>query len=241
MPSRLACLASFLTRLPLRCTSIVDAARGFPLVPIVGLIEGSIAALVWLALQQTPAPLRAAVLLAVHVAVTGGLHLDGFADYSDAIASGGRGPEALRVMKDPRRGSMAVVYTTVLLLAKYSGLLYAGPWLIIASYVASSEAMYVTAFLSPAVGEGLGSLFREYGVSRRGLAVSLLLAAAGLAASTAYAPLQALSSAAIAAAVAALVAWDARGRLGGFNGDVLGFAYELAHTASLVVGAAIAC
>ncbi|KSW12063.1 hypothetical protein CF15_04600 [Pyrodictium occultum] len=238
---RLACLASFLTRLPLGCHDIEEAARGYPLVPLVGLVEG---VLVYAAMLASRLPGVAAALgLAAHVLVTGALHLDGFADYSDAAGAGARGDRALEVMKDPRRGGFALAYTATLLLAKYAGFMAAWRrWpVVLASYLAAAEAMYMVSLLLPAPGyEGLGSLFRRLGTGGGAATVNMAVYALAALALLLQDPLGASAALAGGVAAALVAARDARGRLGYASGDVLGFAYELAHTSALLAAALLA-
>ena len=57
------------------------------------------------------------------VALTGGLHLDGLADWADAWA-GGRGDRAksLALLEDPHAGAMAIVAVVLVLLVKFAAL-----------------------------------------------------------------------------------------------------------------------
>jgi len=241
MPRRLSCLFAFLTRVPLPCHSIEDAARGYPLVPLVGVFEGLVVAL---AMSLTGSPVLGAGLgLVAHLLVTGGLHLDGFADYSDAIGAGATGQRAVEIMKDPRRGGFAVSYTTVIVVARLAGLAALhGDWAtVMASYVVAAESMYLVSALLPRPGHrGLGQLFYTLGVTRGGKVLNVILS------SSLLLVLAYLSPARVAAAIAAgivaalLAARDARARLGYASGDVLGFVYEVAGTASLLGGALVA-
>ena len=56
-----------------------------------------------------PALLRAALLCLIPVLITGGIHLDGFADTSDALASHADTEKKLEILKDPRIGSFGVI------------------------------------------------------------------------------------------------------------------------------------
>jgi adenosylcobinamide-GDP ribazoletransferase len=110
----------FLTVLPVRVDGALDAkatGRSLLYYPLVGLLIGTLlAALAWM-LGDAPLLVSAAVLLAVWVAVTGALHLDGLADSADAWAAGlGDRDKTLAVMKDPRSGPMAVVVLILVLL-----------------------------------------------------------------------------------------------------------------------------
>jgi adenosylcobinamide-GDP ribazoletransferase len=234
----LGCLIAFLTRIPIGCHDVKEAARGYPLVPLVGLLEGAIVAA---AMLVAPEPgVAAALALLLHLLVTGGLHLDGFADYSDVLGAGARSEAAARIMKDPRRGGFALAYTIVLLIVKYAGLeaAWQRPVVVVASYIAAAEAMYTVSTLLPAPRyRGLGWLFRSLGVNRGGVAANL---AAYTSAAIVVVLLEshgALVALATGAATSLLVARDARLRLGYASGDVLGFAYETAHTAALLAAA----
>jgi adenosylcobinamide-GDP ribazoletransferase len=58
------------------------------------------------------------MLVVLLVVLTGGLHLDGFADVCDGFYAGRTKADALRIMKDPHLGSMAVIGIVSLLLLK---------------------------------------------------------------------------------------------------------------------------
>ena len=75
--------------------------------PLVGLAEGFLMT-AWghvANLLGVPATIVAAVLVALPVAVTGGIHLDGLCDTSDALASWAPREQKLEIMHDPRAGA----------------------------------------------------------------------------------------------------------------------------------------
>lgn len=53
----------------------------------------------------------AAVMAVIPVLITGGLHLDGFADTVDAVSSHKDMETKLKILKDPNSGAFAVIYT----------------------------------------------------------------------------------------------------------------------------------
>jgi adenosylcobinamide-GDP ribazoletransferase len=57
-------------------------------------------------------------LVVLLIMLTGGLHLDGFADVCDGFYAGQTKADALRIMKDPHLGSMAVVGIVGVLMMK---------------------------------------------------------------------------------------------------------------------------
>ena len=116
----------FLTRLPVRLEpppSGREVGRSLLWYPAVGLLLGAV---VWVAaalLSPLATPLAAALVLAVWVASTGALHLDGLADTADAwVGGGGDRERTLAIMKDPHIGPVAVAAIVCVLLAKYGAL-----------------------------------------------------------------------------------------------------------------------
>ncbi|MBD8621970.1 adenosylcobinamide-GDP ribazoletransferase [Pseudomonas sp. CFBP 13727] len=117
----------FLSSLPVRLPGMPSpeaSGRSLLFYPAVGLLFG---VLLWAAsalLAGTPVLLHAALLLALWVVLSGGLHLDGLADSADAWLGGfGDRERTLLIMKDPRSGPMAVVTLMLVLLLKFCALL----------------------------------------------------------------------------------------------------------------------
>ncbi len=67
-----------------------------------------------------PLYLRAAVLCMFPFIATGGMHMDGFMDVTDAIRSWRDREERLRILKDPNTGSFAVMDAILLVLAQFA-------------------------------------------------------------------------------------------------------------------------
>lgn len=232
-------LLALFTRLPVGAGNLEAAASSFYMVPVVGLVEGIIVSLLGLAVSAIkPVPLLAAsVMIAAHVAVTGGLHLDGLADYSDVLGSGLRGEEAVKVLKDPRRGSFAIISVAVALLARFSALyyLYRDPAIIIAAYTSSLEASFVAARAGVQEPyDGMASHFERAAKDSRQLMLNVLIYLIIMATIAVVRPLSIIS--ALALLVGLVVAVDANSRLGFVNGDVIGASIEVSGLAALVLG-----
>ena len=75
--------------------------------PLIGAVIGAL----WCVFGALPLPdmLRAAGFCLIPVAVTGGIHLDGYADTSDALSSYGDREKKLDILKDPHCGAFAVI------------------------------------------------------------------------------------------------------------------------------------
>jgi adenosylcobinamide-GDP ribazoletransferase len=91
--------------------------------PLVGVIMGGLIGLLDLALSSLTVPLltRSAIVVAVWVALTGGLHLDGAMDTADGLAV--LDPERrLQVMADSRTGAFGAMAAVIILLLKVAAL-----------------------------------------------------------------------------------------------------------------------
>ncbi|MDO4749698.1 MAG: adenosylcobinamide-GDP ribazoletransferase [Eubacteriales bacterium] len=80
--------------------------------PLVGVIIALLwwGAVVLCELLGLPVMLRAAILCLIPVFVTGGIHLDGYADTCDALASHASPERRQEILKDPRCGAFAVIW-----------------------------------------------------------------------------------------------------------------------------------
>jgi adenosylcobinamide-GDP ribazoletransferase len=224
---------STLTRLPLHPRGEIDARAvrdSVVFYPCVGLLLGALCALLAPFLRQADVPgLGGIVLVASLALISGGLHLDGLADWVDAVG-GGRGDRTrmLEIMKDPRLGAHGATALVLLLLAK-AAVLDAGldglqlvHWLCIPA-LARFALLPVIVWVAPARSEGLAHAVHGAGALRT-LAPNALLLAAALGVTQ-----QLELAIAIVAALAvagALAIWALR-RIGGVTGDVLGAIVEL--------------
>jgi len=238
-------LLSFLTIIPTGVHDLESASRSFYLTPIVGLLEGSIATIP--ILLNAPIYVKAALILVVSYLITGFSHLDGFADFADALGSGRSGEDALKVMKEPGRGAISTAATALLIIVVYSSLvvLVAGGWwdIIILSHVSASESMYLLAVVStPPSYRGLG---RDFIIeSKRGARVTInLLAVGAIFLAIAYIRRDTIHHRLMMIAstiIAVIYTWVKSHRVLGFaNGDVLGFCYELAKASALISSATL--
>ncbi|WP_422909273.1 adenosylcobinamide-GDP ribazoletransferase [Pseudomonas sp. MAC6] len=116
----------FLTRLPVTLAGMPtpeQVGRSLLFYPLVGLLIGLLLLAAQHLLGDSAVLLQAALLLALWVGISGGLHLDGLADSADAWVGGfGDKQRTLDIMKDPRSGPIAVVVLVLLLLLKFAAL-----------------------------------------------------------------------------------------------------------------------
>jgi adenosylcobinamide-GDP ribazoletransferase len=135
--------------------------------PVVGLLIGSILAFVnWVLSLFLPAPVVNALVIAALVILTGGMHLDGFADTCDGMAGHKPVEERWRIMHDSHTGAFGVVGIVVLLLVKYIALSNIPAEYMVVTLVfmplVSRWAMVYAIFAFPyARPEGLGKAYKD--------------------------------------------------------------------------------
>ena len=116
----------FLTGIPIplkREMSAEQLGKSTAFFPLVGLILGGIlAGLNWVFNLFLPTPVVNILLIVFLAALTGAMHLDGFADTCDGMAGHKPVEERWKVMHDSRTGAFGVVGIVLLLLAKYVAL-----------------------------------------------------------------------------------------------------------------------
>ena len=90
--------------------------------PLIGVVIGLAQALWQIAANWLcmPEMLRGAGLCLIPVQLTGGIHLDGYADTSDVLASCAPPEKKQEILKDPRCGAFAVIRLGVWLVASFA-------------------------------------------------------------------------------------------------------------------------
>lgn len=244
----LAAAAMVLTRVPMPASAgSADPGRAAAFYPVVGALIGSAVAGAGLAARELwPVQIAAILIVAVEVALTGALHLDGLADCADGLAGRDR-EHRLRVMKDHSVGVYAAATLVLHLFLKVATLsllllaLEPGELVVVlaALHAVSRGAMLPLArYLPYAREEGTGRGVVE-GLGDGATWVGLSLAAVALVAVAVVDPLAAVVVALAAAATAGGVALLARRTLGGVTGDVLGACAELTLSTMLLVSVAV--
>jgi adenosylcobinamide-GDP ribazoletransferase len=227
----------FLTRLPIPGpdTRVEDIARGIGWFPLVGGLVGlATAGIFTQGLRFWPAPLAAAVAVALGLMLTGGFHEDGATDAADGLGGGWTRERVVEIMKDSRIGAYGAMALWVLLAVRWSALcaLDRGAlWALPLAMVWGRWSISVLMGLLPALSPGLA---KEVGGGRTWSpflgATAILLAANVLLRGHAG-----LVRAAVAA-VAAILLWALylKRRLGGQSGDLLGAGSQLVESVVLL-------
>jgi len=225
---------SFLTVVGRARTPGPTTFRWFPLVG--ALIGAAVAAALAGGREIWALPVAAAVAVAVDLAVTGLLHVDGLADSADGLLPHLERERRLEVMRLPDTGAFGVGVVAVVLLLRFATLTDPAvePWSLVAVWsISRTAAAAVPGFVPYARAEGLASAFLAG--PDRWILLAVVPALALLAVTQ--------QGTGIAAGLAALVAAAgvvglARARLGGFTGDVLGATILVSETVALLVLAA---
>ncbi len=230
----------FLTTLPTPGHSFSDVRlQGLSLLwyPAVGLLLGVLLALFGGALPL-PFYLQAMLTVALWVLLTGGLHLDGVADYADAWVGGlGDRERTLHLLKDPLCGSMGVTALILVITLKAAALaaviqIEQSMWLWSVPLLARLSLLLLFQTTPYVRQQGLGDILAQY--FSRSWAVCVLLGSG--VALLFILPLDLWCAFMMTPlAIFLLFRWAAMRRLGGFTGDVAGAQVELVEVGLLLV------
>ena len=208
--------------------------------PLVGVAVGG-ACLLWFAIcgKLGVGPIvRGVGITLLPLAVSGGIHMDGFADVVDAQASHAEPAEKRRILKDPHVGAFAVMGICAYMLLYFACACELDERLaiLVACIPVTSRSLAGLAALCwPVSGKsGMLASIREstrMGVTRAALALQLALAVAAMLCGSPVVG-------GVAIVVAGLVfAWAWRfsiKQFGGLSGDLVGFCLQVLELAMLV-------
>ena len=231
----------FLTSLPIKIKGEVsdrDLAGSMAWFPAIGLLIGCVLALSYnILILILPHAVACAFIMIINVVVSGGLHIDGFIDTFDAIASGADRKRMLEIMREGRPGAIGIASAILLFIAKYSLLVSLPKGTVEVSLIAMavlSRGSFVasSAFYPYArQGEGLGEKFARR-ITKKDIAIS---AATLLAVLAAILRMKILIF--IPAACCAILVFDGYflRKFGGITGDTMGALGEIMEVISLAL------
>lgn len=205
--------------------------------PVVGLVVGAIVAL-WCIVADAlsfGSALRAAGIALLPIAVTGGFHLDGFADVVDAVSSHADQDRKRAILKDPHIGSFAAMGIAAYLIAYFAlateiPAIWQAPLLLVCAPVMSRCASaWATTLFKGSGAPGTLAQFRDSANTRATVTVCGIFFIAATAVAIWAAPLAGIAMA--AATVLCLIATYAfaRWQFGGMSGDVAGFLVQVSE------------
>ena len=208
--------------------------------PVVGVVTGGAVYLAGRGLLQFTScgqVLFAVVMTLIPVLITGGIHLDGFADTVDALSSYGDREKKLEILKDPHTGAFAIIGLCCYFLC------CAGVWSevtmkqlpVIACIFVFSRAMSGISVVSfqAAKNSGLLRTFQDSAQKRRVRVVLILWAvmAAGV-------MIKLSVSMGIATCVTGIITflyyyWFSKKKFGGITGDLAGYFLQVCELAMI--------
>lgn len=214
--------------------------------PLIGAVIGAVF-LLWRQLcryAELGLLMNAAVCTAIPILITGGIHLDGFCDVSDAVSSCAERPRKLEILSDPHIGAFAAIKLGVYLLiqtALFSEVSLFRAEIVIALGFVMSRALSGLAAVVFKNAKRSGSLwaFTEPAHRTATLAVLGVIIAVCAAAMVIVSPL--CGGAAIIACIAAFVGYRLYSykQFGGITGDTAGWFLQICEIfilAAVVVG-----
>lgn len=209
------------------------SARAYAYFPFIGLLVGIILTAAQFSLRLVLPDLVVAVLVvALWAVLTGGLHLDGFADACDALFAATTRERRLEILRDVHLGTFGAVGVMLLLVVKFAALastLSFAPLLL--APMLGRWAMVFAATFPLARSSGMAALFRA-GLTRHIVFVATIFAALGCAFFGATGIVVFIG----AFIVALLLAQFAVNRLGGLTGDLYGMIGESVEVGVLIIG-----
>jgi adenosylcobinamide-GDP ribazoletransferase len=232
---------AFLTILPVGMDrdGLRKAAYYMPIFPAIGAVIGLLVGLaVWILEFLLPKLIAGMLGLGLLLLINGVQHLDGLLDFGDGVMFHGTRGGKLRVMRDPTTGAgglalgLVVLSTTAFSIAALPfRFIVVG---VVAAEAAANFSMVFLAGISKPAHRGMGTLFVEAMLERRGLRLSvsfiILLAISILTLST-----LGLVVAVGAILTATLMAAISSRHFGGVTGDVMGATNEISRVVSLLL------
>jgi adenosylcobinamide-GDP ribazoletransferase len=231
----------FLTIVPVRGGD-APPGKAAAFFPFVGAALGAAGAGIYLLTARVfPVSIAALATVGFWIAISGVLHEDGLADVADAVRAGRSRERVLAILKDSRIGTYGAVAVLLSVLARWQALEYLATMRVLAALIAAQAvpraAMVAMAWCSRPAGSGLGLAL----ASTLSTPVAIAAMAQGIAAALLCGWRPGLAM--IAGSV--LIVQASRGwfylRIGGVNGDCLGFTEQLIEIFILLMFACRSC
>lgn len=216
-----------------------NLANSMAFFPLVGMLMGVLLVLLRRLFYYLPVSslVGDTLVLIFWIWLSGGLHLDGFADSVDGFLGGHNKEEILKIMKDSSTGAKGVVALVSLLLLKFVLLVEMPLFLKDAALFFTPTigrwSIVIAAFLGrPArLKNSMGKLFMDYVSWREVIFASLTMVVIGIPLFRLYLiPLVIIN-----VVIVLLILKYSQKRIGGISGDILGAINEIAEVFCLLV------
>jgi len=231
-----------LTIFPVPGQEASDHSSALPFFPVVGFALGLLLWLVSLIdtlISGSGWPMGvAALMLLANIIATRALHLDGLADFADALGGGWDKTRRLEIMKDTRLGVFGGVAIIIALLCKwlaFSRMVLVGSsvWVILLFMISRTMQVHLAVRLDYARSEGGTAYAFVNGASGYHCVAAYMIT---IVAALAFGP---IGFAAMAMAILITYVYESwcRRNIGGITGDLLGAGNEIIEVSLLLVAA----
>lgn len=240
---------SFLTKIPTKSADIYDVAKQTYLFPVVGFIIGLMVYLVgYTSFRFLPREVGAIIITLSIYVVTGLIHLDGLADFSDGIMASGDRQKKILVMKDVKIGVGGIFSTVFILLITFYSIsllgmvetsknifgynmpMYEFGCALVISEVSAKLSMNTCLVVGRKMSSGIGSIFILHSTLTKYVIACLISTLIGILLTGFYFVIVYTG-----VVTALLIVGLAHKNFGGVNGDVIGASNEIARVATLLV------
>lgn len=236
-----------LTRIPVNWDKVSpdnppDMNRSLWAYPLVGLLVGLVAALIFYVCVFASIPNSISIVLTLSsvIFITGAFHEDGLADTADGFGGGGDKQEKLDIMRDSCIGTYGALALISAFLLKVFALLELTHievlgTLVVAAVLSRLMIIYMLIMLKPARKDSLSTQSGKPGGDAIIFATGSALLFSGLVFDIRLIILMFL----VACAVTFLFSRLARSQVGGFSGDILGASQQLTEVSIYIVAACV--
>ena len=227
-------LIGFFTRIPVNEHSLEKASKTSYLLPIIGLFIGIIiGGFNYLIFNYFDPMLTALLTLLVLYVITGLNHLDGLADFGDAMYVSGTKEKKIVALKDVKVGISGTVHVLfVVLFLLFLFLIINGEFYkFIIAEMSAKAAILAALFFGKKRGQGMGSLF-IMNLNRKIFPFSILFSLI-----ISYFLLKSIGVIAVVGAIitSIFIVSIAHKKLGFVNGDVMGAINEISRVIALFI------
>jgi adenosylcobinamide-GDP ribazoletransferase len=213
----------------------VNLRLALAMLPIVGCVIAGLDVL-WLTVSARFSGIVAgAGLTLIPLLISGGIHMDGFADTVDALSSHASPERKREILKDPHAGAFAVIWVAAYLIAYFALCTESQGAVALPLIPVLSRAVTAIASLTfpGSKSGGLLETFRSSG-GRGAVAIAVAWSVAVVAAAVLWLePLPILAVAATMALCALYVRVMSKRQFGGMSGDLAGYLLQLCELAGL--------
>ncbi|MEN9679904.1 MAG: hypothetical protein RLZ57_1033 [Actinomycetota bacterium] len=156
---------AFMTRIPIKHKPEISLRRAARWFPVVGAFVGLASAITYfLTYEIFGKAIAAALAMIISILITGAFHFDGLGDVADALVGGWNPEDRMRILKDSRHGTYAVVAISMQLILQFALVSSMKPRVAIGALIVSHTLarlvpIYLMLTKAAPNGEGMGATY----------------------------------------------------------------------------------